>query len=170
VKRRYPAGWHLYAGLVIASSFLLATGLHRPVYSLLRSMGIPPGGISALAGFSNLSWYEIAYAVGGGLKMVRVYDALPLLGCATGLLSGVLLLTGLRLKRHMLVVHLIFSLSLSVLALFVLLWRLLRGMPDTWRITTTLAFLAAYCAWTMYFRRTREHFRDPPQRQAGGTQ
>lgn len=167
VKRRYPAGWYLYAGLIVVSSFLVATGLHRPVYSFLRSLGVPSPGISILAGLSNLSWYEIAYTVGGGLKMVRIYDAIPLLGCATGILSGVLILTELRLRRHVLFVHLTVSVTLSVLGLMVLLWRSFRGMPDFWRIVTMLAFLGAYCAWIFYFRRTREYFRRPPYRQSG---
>jgi len=159
VKRGYPAGWYLYAGLITVSSLLVATGHHRAVYSLLRASGIPSMGISILAGLLNLSWYEIAYAVGGGLKMVGVYNALPILGCATGLLSGGLILTGLRLRRPVLLVHLSVSLVLSSLALVVLVWRLVRGMGDPWRITTTLVFLAATCAWAFYFRRTRGTFR-----------
>jgi len=166
VKRGYPAGWYLYAGLIVASSFLVAAGLHRALYDLFRASGIPSIGISILSGLLNLSWYEIAYAVGGGLKMVGVYNALPVLGCATGVLSGGLILTGLRFRRPVLFVHLFVSLALSSLALTVLLWRLVRGMGDPWRITSTLAFLGAYCAWTAYFRRTRGSFR-PPSREGG---
>jgi len=161
VKRRIPPGWTLYAILVPLSSLLVAAALHRSVYALLHSLGVPSIGISLLAGLFNLSWYEIAYTVGGGLKMVRVYDAIPILGCATGMLSGLLLLTRLMVRRHMIAVHLAVSILLSLLALMVLLWRLYRGIADPWRIVTVLAFLAAYCAWAVYFQRTRHHFRDP---------
>jgi hypothetical protein len=159
VNSKYPSGWYLYAGLAVLSSILVATGLHREVYALLRTSGIPSPGISVIAGLAGLSWYEIAYTVGGGLKMVRVYDALPFLGCLTGILSGVLLLTDIRLRREALLVHLGISTALSLLALGVLLWRLVRGIPDTWRILTVLAFLVASTGWIFYFRRTREHFR-----------
>jgi hypothetical protein len=162
VKRRIPGGWTLYAIVVPLSSLMVATGLHRYVYTLLDSLGVPQTGISLLAGLLNLSWYEIAYIVGGGMKMVRVYDAIPFLGCATGTLSGVLLPTNLGVRRHMIGVHMAVSIVLSLLALMVLLWRLYRGIYDPWRILTVLAFLAAYCAWTVYFQRTRQYFRAPP--------
>jgi hypothetical protein len=110
-------------------------------------------------GVFDLSWYEMAYAVGGGLKVVHVYDALPLFGCATGLLSGALLLTKLRDRRHVLFAHQTLPLAVSLLGLLVLLWRFFRGMPDPWRIATTLAFI---CAWILYFRRTGKRFRRPP--------
>ena len=159
MNTRYPAGWYLYAGVAVLSSILVASELHRAVYAFLRSSGVPSQGISIIAGLAGLSWYEIAYTVGGGLKMVRVYDAIPFLGCLTGILSGVLLLTDVRLRREALYVHLGISASLSLLALGVLLWRLVRGIPDVWRILTVLAFLAASTGWIVYFRRTREHFR-----------
>jgi len=161
VNRRYPAGWYLYAVLAITSSVLVAAELHRAVYSLLRSSGIPSAGISVIAGIAGLSWYEIAYTVGGGLKMVRVYDILPFLGCLTGAVSGALLLTDIRIRRQALFVHLGVSMVFSLLALGVLLWRLVRGIPDMWRLFTVLAFLAASAGWVWYFRRTGEYFRSP---------
>lgn len=159
MNRRYPAGWYVFAFLATASSLLVVTGSHRAFYELMRSLSIPPVGIAVLTGLMNLSWYEIAYAVGGGLKMVRIYDAIPVAACVTGMLSGGLLLTRLRIRRQVLTVHLILSAALSALALSVLLWRLFRGMPDTWRILSVIALLAAACGWMMYFRRTREYFR-----------
>ena len=159
MKRRYPAGWYVFALLTTTSSLLLATGSHRAVYGLLHSLGVPPAGIAIVTGLMNLSWYEIAYAVGSGLKMVQIYDAIPVAACVTGTLSGVLILTRLRIRRQILAVHLLVSAALSSLALSVLLWRLIRGMPDTWRIAAAFALLAANCGWMVYFRKTREHFR-----------
>ncbi len=154
MKSRIPAGRYLYSGIAVVSSVLAAAGLHRAVYAALRSIGVPSLGISAFAGLTGLSWYELAYAVGGGLKMVRVYDVLPFLGCTTGVLSGILLLTRFRFRRYALYAHLGLSLLLSVLGLSVLLWRLSRGIADLWRIVAVFAFLAATAAWVAYFRRS----------------
>jgi hypothetical protein len=158
VNRRYPAGWYVFAFLSTASSLLLATGSHRAVYAVLHSVSTPSAGIAVLTGLMNLSWYEIAYAVGGGLKSVRIYGAIPVAACLTGALSGVLLLSRFRIRRQILTFHLVMSAALSALALSVLLWRLFRGMPDTWRIAAAFALFVAACGWILYFRRTREYF------------
>ncbi|HTO93339.1 MAG TPA: hypothetical protein VMM80_03170 [Bacteroidota bacterium] len=141
------------AVLLIVSSVLVATGMHRLLYDAGRWLALPPLGVSFLAGALNLSWYEIAYAVGGGLKMVRLFLAIPPVGAATGMLSGVLLLLGVRFARHVLLAHIALSITLGFLSLCVLLWRLYRGMSDPWRILTTLTFIAAYAALLAYFRR-----------------
>jgi len=147
-------GMYACAVFLIVSSAMVATGLHRVLYEAGHRAALPPLGVSVAAGALNLSWYEIAYAVGGGLKMVNVYLAIPPLGAATGIVSGLLLLLGVRFARHALLAHVALSLTLGFLSLCVLLWRLYRGMNDPWRIVTTLAFMAGYTALLAYFRRT----------------
>ena len=139
--------------VLIVSSVLVAAGMHRLLYDAGRKLALPSLGVSVLAGALNLSWYEIAYAVGGGLKTLAVYTTIPSLGAATGLLSGVLLLLGVRFARYVLLAHIALAITLGFLSLCVLLWRLYRGMSDPWRILTTLTFIAAYAALLAYFRR-----------------
>jgi len=139
--------------LLVVSSAMVATGLHRALYAAGDRLALPPLGVSAAAGALNLSWYEVAYAVGGGLKMINVYVAIPPVGAATGMLSGLVLLLGVRFARPALLAHIALSLTLGFLSLCVLLWRLARGMNDPWRIVTTLAFMAAYGALLAYVRR-----------------
>ena len=146
-------GVFLCAALLVVSSSLVATGMHRLLYEAGRRLAAPPLAVSVLAGALNLCWYEIGYAVGGGLKMINVCIAIPPIGAATGIVSGLLLLLGVRFARHAVLTHIALSLTLGFLSLCVLLWRLVRGMNDPWRIFATLSFMAMYFAWLAYFLR-----------------
>jgi hypothetical protein len=155
LKPNYPIGWHLYAVLTVASSLLIPLGLHRKFYVLMNDLSIPSLVAAALTGMANLSWYELAYIVGGGLKSVLVFTLLPFVGSATGLLSVLLLFTNVRWRRQLLFAHLAFGLTVSTLSLMGLLWR---GFEDYWRSVTIISFLLTYTAWIFYFLRTRLHF------------
>jgi len=155
LKSNFPIGWYLYSFLTAVSSLLIPLGLHRTFYFLLNELSIPGLVIAALTGIFNLSWYELAYIVGGGLKSVLVFTLLPFVGSATGLLSVLLLYTGVRWRRQVLFAHLAFGLMVSTVSLAGLLWR---GVEDNWRLVTVIAFLLTYAAWVFYFLRTRIHF------------
>ena len=157
-------GSFICAALLIVSSALTASGMHRVLYDAGHRLALPAMIVSVLAGLLNLSWYEVAYAVGGGLKMVSLYLAIPLIGAATGMAGGLLLLLGVRFARYVTLGHIALALTLGILALGVLLWRLYRGMQDPWRIVTVLAFMAAYAAWLVYFLRAPRPARTPVAR------
>lgn len=158
MKLPYPLGWYLYAGVVSVSSVLILFGLHRAFYVLLQQLSLPDLVISGLTGVTNLAWYEIAYLVGGGLKNVDLFTLVPFIGGGTGLISALLLFTGVGIRRYSLFVHIIFSLSLGALSLLVLFWRLVRGMEDPWRLVVTVSFILFYLNWLIHFQRTRRFF------------
>ncbi len=143
----------LYALLVGTTSLVTAFDLGHAYYSFIQRTSLPPLVVSALTGLLNLSWYELSYVVGGGLKSVSIYLALPFMGAATGLVSAVSMVIPRRLRPPILILHFAFSVSVGILSLAVLSWRYIRGYGDLWRTITTIAFLAAYYAWIQYFRR-----------------
>ena len=155
MKSSYPPGWYLYAILIASSSLLIPFGLHRTFYALLRDLSVPALGISALTGITNLSWYELAYVIGGAFKTVILFTLLPFLGSATGLLSVGLQFTGVRWRQRILMAHLAFGLAVATLSLMILLWRLWRGFVDPWRLVTVTTFLLAYGGWIIYFVKSR---------------
>lgn len=158
VKFNYPRGWYFYAVLMATSSLLVLFRLHREFYSLLHDLSLPDLAISGLTGLANLSWYELGYVVGGGVKSVRAFMIIPFVGSTAGFLSALLLLTRFRWRRHVLLAHLVFSIVIALLGLGVLSWRFWRGYEDPWRLVTTIAFLLMCSTWLLYFHRTRRFF------------
>lgn len=155
-----PVGWYLYAATIGGTSLMIALGLQHSFFSLLRQLSVPQTTSSVLTGLLNLSWFELSYVVGGGLKSVSVFLILPYVGCASGLLSALLLLTNWRFRRHVLSFHLALSVLVGILSLGVLSWRLARGYGDLWRISTTVSFLFSYLCWIQFFRKTSNAFSD----------
>jgi hypothetical protein len=137
---------------------MIPFGLHRALYSLLQLLSLPQLFISAMTGLTNLGWYEIAYVVGGGMKNVNVYNVIPYVGGATGLISAVFLISNVRIRRFVLLLHLGFSILLGFLGLAVLGWRMVRHMEDPWRMVVAIAFLFFYGFWFFYFQRTKRFF------------
>jgi hypothetical protein len=158
MNMKYPFGWYVYSLLIAMSSSFILLGLHRNFYLLLYYFSLPEFIISGFTGIINLSWYEIGYVVGSGLKNVYVFSIIPLLGGTTGLISALLLLTHFRWRRVVLLGHLGFSIGLALIAIGVLSWRFWRGMGDSWRLVSTLGFFLMYCLWLFYFHRTRKSF------------
>jgi hypothetical protein len=154
-------GWYLYALLVGISSLILPLRLHRAFFALLQALGAPTLGISALTGFANLCWYELAYVIAGAFKNSTLFTVIPFVGSATGLLSVMLLLARSRTGLAMVRAHLSFGLILGLGSLLILLSRLWRGFADPWRLVTTTAFILAYLGWTLYFRRIGDSKKDP---------
>ena len=155
MRTDYPRGWYGYAILISVSSLLTLCGFHRCFYSLLAYLSLPDMVVSCLTGMMNLSWYELAFVVGGGMKNGRAFAFIPFLGAGLGLLSSALLLTRFRFRRYIVLAFLIFCITLATLSLMVLSWRLWRGFDDYWRLATTIAFLIGHLVWLLYFRRTR---------------
>jgi Ca2+/Na+ antiporter len=158
VKLNYPRGWYLYGVLTATSSLLILFGMHREFYSLLHDLSLPSLAISGLAGLANLSWYELGYIVGSGVKNVRAFVIIPIVGGLTGFLSALILLTRFRWRRHVLLAHLFISIVIALLGVGVLSWRFVRGFEDPWRLVTAIAFLLMCFAWLLYFHRTRRFF------------
>jgi hypothetical protein len=154
-----PRGWYLYAILMVSSSVLLLFGLHRTFFALLRGLSVPDLGISALTGIANLSWYELAYVLGGAFKTVSLFTVLPFLGGGTGLLSVALQFTSARWRRAALLLHITIALTVALACLMILFVRFWRGFADPWRIVTTSTFLLTYGWWAFYFWRTRHRTR-----------
>jgi Ca2+/Na+ antiporter len=154
-----PGGRDVYALLVASSSLLLLFGFHRAFFATLQDLSLPSLVISALTGIANLSWYELAYVLGGALKNVTVFTLLPFLGSATGLVSVLLQFTPVRWRREALLLHIAFALMVALVCLMILLLRFWRGFADPWRIVTTITFLLTYGWWIFYFRRTRHRTR-----------
>jgi hypothetical protein len=134
---------------------LLLFGLHRGFFALLRAVGVPDLGISALTGITNLSWYEIAYVLGGAFKNVFLFTLLPYLGCATGLMGVGFQFTSVRWRYAALRLYIAFALLIALACLMILLWRSWRGFGDPWRLITAGAFLLWYVAWGYAFRPRR---------------
>ena len=164
MKYSYPSGWYVYALVVGISSLMILFGQHRGLYTLLQILSLPQLFISAMTGLTNLGWYEIAYLVGGGVKNVNVYNVIPYVGGATGLISALLLISNVRFKRLVLLLHLGFSILLGFLGLAVLGWRMARHMEDSWRLVATIAFLLFYALWVLYFQKTKRFFGTPGSR------
>ena len=142
----------LHAGWCAVSAVVLLSGQHRAFYHLLDSLSVPALATSALAGLANLSWYELAYAVGSGLKSPRVFALLPWVGIAAGLAAAAgLLFSGARWQRRLALLQLACGLVVGGLALGVLIWRAVRGFDDPWRLVTAIAFLAAHASWLSRF-------------------
>jgi len=125
------------------------------LYGLLRRLSTPDLFDSALTGLLNLSWYELAYVVGGGVKSALLFTLFPYIGGFSGLLSSGLLLSGHRWGNPSALGHIVFSLVVGALSLAVLLWRYWRGIDDPWRLVTTLAFLFLYGCFFVVIRRWR---------------
>jgi hypothetical protein len=158
-RRTFSPPGNLPGAFLLLSSLLVLTGFHRVIYVWLG--GLPGLLVAVVAGLTNLAWYEVAYLVGGGLKSVFVFLLIPLAGGATGLLSGLLVLTGSKWKEPVLRLHLFFSLTLGLLGLAVLLWRFVRGFEDPWRMAATIGFLMLYSVWLFF------SYRRKPARLAG---
>lgn len=158
MKPDHPRGWYAYIILIGTSSLLTLSGLHRAFYSLLGYFSPPDILASCLTGLMNLSWFELGYVVGGGLKNVTLFEAIPMLGGGLGLLSVALLLTRFPFRRLGVLAFLAFSITLAILSLLVLSWRLWRGLDDYWRLATAIAFLITHIVWFLYFQRTRRFF------------
>ena len=150
-----------YAAWCAVSALLLLAGQHRAVYRALDALSVPQLGTSAVTGLANLSWYELAYVVGGGAKSARLFVVLPYLGIAVGLLAAGGLLAGARWHRRAALLQLACGVGVGGLGLAVLLWRAMRGFGDPWRLVNTVAFLGATAAWILVFWRA-------PARPSGG--
>jgi hypothetical protein len=155
MKCRYPLGWYVYSILIAISSLCTLFGFHRTWYLFLQTLSLPDLLIGGLTGILNLSWYEIGYEVGGGLKNVHIFIAIPLLGGVTGLLSAVLLCLHISWSRRIAFLHIIFSIGLSALSLGVLGWRFMRGSEDAWRLAATFSFILMYCLWFLILRKAQ---------------
>jgi hypothetical protein len=148
---RTPLGPALYAAWSVISSLLVAAGAHREAYHVLRGLSLQSLVVAAATGLANLSWYEVAYVVGGGLKRVAVFDVIPILGVGAGLLGGASILARPPWNRLVPLAHVALGLLLGGLSLLVLAWRHVRGFEDPWRLVATLGFLAGYAAWGVMF-------------------
>ena len=153
--RHPPAGSVAYAVLAGVSSILTASGYHRIFYSALHGAQIPEPGISALTGLANLSWHEVAFVVAGAAKSAFLFTLLPVVGSATGFLSGILQLSRSRWRGPVVFAHLLFATLLGIAALAVVGIRWWRGFPDSWRGVTSLAFCIGSIFWLLYFWRSR---------------
>lgn len=152
----------LHAAWCAVSAVMLLSAQHRAFYRLLDGLSVPALAVSALTGLANLSWYELAYAVGGGLKSPRLFAVLPWVGSAAGLAAVAgLLLGGAGWHRRLALLQLGLGLVVGALALGVLAWRALRGFEDPWRLVTAISFVAAHAAWLVRFWPT-------PARAVGG--
>lgn len=149
-------GRTVYGVLVGLSSFLVLLGLHREFYHLLHRYSIPELVISGLAGWLNLSWYEIAYVVGSGLKNAFVFSLIPLVGGITGFLSALCVMINVPWKKWIIIIHIGLSILLSFLSICVLAWRFVRGMEDSWRFMTSICFFLFYLSWAIYFYKNRK--------------
>jgi hypothetical protein len=143
----------LYAAWCAISAVVLLSGQHRAFYRLLDALSVPALAAAALTGIANLAWYELAYAVGSGLKSPRLFAALPWVGIAAGLAAAAGLLVGGRWPRRLALLQLGCGLAVGGLALGVVAWRTVRGFDDPWRLVTTIALLAAHAAWLTRFWR-----------------
>lgn len=135
-------------------ALLLLAGQHRLLYELLG--GAPVTAVATATGLLNLAWYEVGYAVGGGLKSAPVFIVLPYAGVATNLLAGVAAFAaGGRFWGRAAAVQLAAGFGAGGLALAVLAWRAARGFQDPWRLAATVAFLAAHAAFAVAIRHAR---------------
>jgi hypothetical protein len=140
-----------YAAFCAVTALVVLAGQHRAFYRLLDAVSTPEPVIAAVTGLAGLAWYELAYAVGGGLKNVRIFLAVPWLGAGVALLASAGAMAGGRWQRRAAALHLSVALGVGGLALAVLLWRTVRGYPDPWRVIATIAFLATHAAWALRF-------------------
>lgn len=150
---RYPAGVYCYGILILASAVVTLAGEHRVFFRLLQNLGFPELSIAALSGLLSLSWYELAYVVGGGLKNVSIFLAIPIAGSIGGIVSVAALFINSSFRSRLLLGYLACCLLLGILSLGVLAWRYVRGIEDLWRITSTIGFLLVYASWFVYFLR-----------------
>lgn len=111
--------------------------------------------VSSMSGFANLCWYELGYILGGAAKNVSLFEILPPLGSASGILSVIALFTTVRWLRPFRMAHLLFGTAVGVVSLLVLLFRLWRGYDDPWRLVATTSFVLMNALWLGYYRRSR---------------
>jgi hypothetical protein len=156
VNLTYSRISYAYTILIGTSSVATLLGLHREFYALLGTLSVPAVVVSCLTGLVNLSWYELAFVVGGFVKSVRLFTIIPFIGAGLGILSAVMVHVRFRFRRQILFAHLASGIVLAVFSLLILLFRLLRGYDDYWRLLTTVMFLLMYTAWLLYFRRERK--------------
>jgi hypothetical protein len=137
------------------SSVAIPLRLHRYFFHFLASLSAPPVVEGSLTGLTNLCWYELAYVLGGAGKIVGLFEILPLLGSASGILSVIALFTTVRWLRPFRMFHLLFGTAVGVASLLVLLDRLRRGYDDPWRLVATTSFVLMNALWFAYYRRSR---------------
>jgi|WetSurMetagenome_2_1015567.scaffolds.fasta_scaffold126928_2 hypothetical protein len=155
---RYPRGWYVYSLLFGLSSLFVFLGLHRILFSLLHDLGIAGAVVPVVTGLTNLSWYEMAFVVGGFVKSVGIFSALPFLGAILGCAGAILLHTRFTRKSLLIRAHLFVGSGVSLTSLAIVLLRTVRGYEDQWRLFCVSATLVLYAGWAYYFYRTRGLF------------
>jgi len=155
VKRCHRLVNIVYICFISVSSLAVLFGMHRDFYAFLHRLSAPDWLVSSFTGLLNLAWYEVGYVVGGGLKNVHLFLAIPLIGSITGLVSAVALVPRWNRRRIVVLFHIGLSLTLAAASIAVLVWRFVRGIEDEWRLVTSFAFAFLYAVWFAYFYRTR---------------
>jgi len=155
---RYPRGWYMYSILFGCTSLCVALGLHRSLFDLLRGTVISGAAVPLVTGLTNLSWYELAFVIGGFVKSALLFTALPFVGALLGCAASVVLHTRFTYKSLLVQAHLFFGLGIALVSLAVVLLRTLRGYEDMWRLICTAATVVLYSGWAYYFYRTRGLF------------
>jgi hypothetical protein len=157
---RLFAAWCGVAALVVLG------GQHRVLYRVADALAVPELAVAVLTGATGLAWYEVAYAVGRGLKSARVFVLLPYLGVAAGLAAAAGLLAGPRWLLRGAAVHIACALVAGGLGLAVVLWRTVRGYPDPWRLAAMATFVLVQAAWALHLLRVRRSAAGAPARPA----
>jgi hypothetical protein len=160
MRSRILAAWCGCAALALAS------GQHRLLYRAAAAVDAPELAVAAVAGATGLAWYEVAYAVGWGLKSAAVFVLVPHVGVAAGLAAAAGLLAGPRWLVRAAAVQVACALGAGGLALALVVGRGLRGYPDPWRLAALASFVAVQGAWALHLLR-EERRRRASARPAG---
>jgi hypothetical protein len=141
-----PVAVYIYCGILITSGLLILSGQHRLLYEL----SLPDVAEAVVAGALNLGWNEYAYLIGKPTKRVEVFDGLPMIASASGIIVAVSALSRFSLRYRLTLLYLVFGCGIALMSLIVLIKQ---GAEDTWRLATTLSFLLSNILWFFYFRK-----------------